>query len=653
MTASEFAFLALGLVFGVSAGILLIGLIRSRPAAPRTIRVTMVAGDVPRRRAATLSEDAFATFAEPAAGGPGDRDDVEEYAAELVAQDRTIVRSRGEPPAGAGDPASSRPARRRPIARRIAAAAARDRAAATNLPPFALPASLIASDWGTIVPSRPPAIAIPIHAETDWTLAALRRVAAVTADEAIRGNGSGVLVAREARPRTAEEWRGSLDSLPHGGDNGANAGTAGGVGATNGASAINAMSSAGAGRVVAFAAQVPASAVRLDNGFGPPSGARDDDPCAGLRTTAEERCAVATRARERADATYDGLLAAHRAYDEHITAAERASIAGDQRAIRSAKEAAQNEFRASRGAAMTKDGVEAAARDWLSEINRINNLARDAALQLERERQTAETLVATIERLTVAAEASRIAADSADAACASARRALDECEQSDATQPVSGEPVEEALGREWVDPEREPDDDAVLVAATRVADADERPIVRLLRGHHETLGGLVDELAGPEPQERRRWQLALAKLVDAIVARSIEASILIFPAEHLFWAAFTRSQQRDIAAALSSLGYRFDGLGGWSDERIPSQRDLSLAVGYAGLDPMRIRRWPTEEETAELYRDVEVAADEYLSTAARGLTLGELITALGRRADALTEVWNEWPRLRPLLLGPG
>jgi hypothetical protein len=302
---------------------------------------------------------------------------------------------------------------------------------------------------------------------------------------------------------------------------------------------------------------------------------------------------------------------------------------------------------------MTKDGVEAAARDWLSEINRINNLARDAALQLERERQTAETLVATIERLTVAAEASRIAADSADAACASARRALDECEQSDATQPVSGEPVEEALGREWVDPEREPDDDAVLVAATRVADADERPIVRLLRGHHETLGGLVDELAGPEPQERRRWQLALAKLVDAIVARSIEASILIFPSEHLFWAAFTRSQQRDIAAALSSLGYRFDGLGGWSDERIPSQRDLSLAVGYAGLDPMRIRRWPTEEETAELYRDVEVAADEYLSTAARGLTLGELITALGRRADALTEVWNEWPRLRPLLLGPG
>ena len=35
---------------------------------------------------------------------------------------------------------------------------------------------------------------------------------------------------------------------------------------------------------------------------------------------------------------------------------------------------------------------------------------------------------------------------------------------------------------------------------------------------------------------------------------------------------------------------------GFADERVPSQRDLSLAVGYAGLDPMRIRRWPTEAE---------------------------------------------------------
>jgi hypothetical protein len=83
---------------------------------------------------------------------------------------------------------------------------------------------------------------------------------------------------------------------------------------------------------------------------------------------------------------------------------------------------------------------------------------------------------------------------------------------------------------------------------------------------------------------------------------------------------------------------------------VPTQRDLSLAVGYAGLDPMRVRPWPTEAEIGELFREVAVAADEYLAEAAGGLTLGELVSMLGRRADALTEVWNDWARLRPLLL---
>jgi hypothetical protein len=79
-------------------------------------------------------------------------------------------------------------------------------------------------------------------------------------------------------------------------------------------------------------------------------------------------------------------------------------------------------------------------------------------------------------------------------------------------------------------------------------------------------------------------------------------------------------------------------------------RDLSLAVGYAGIDPARIRRWPNEAELAELFRDVRVAADEYVASAAGGLTLGELVTLLGRRADALTDLWNDWGSVRPVLL---
>ena len=145
---------------------------------------------------------------------------------------------------------------------------------------------------------------------------------------------------------------------------------------------------------------------------------------------------------------------------------------------------------------------------------------------------------------------------------------------------------------------------------------------------------------------RSRWPIS----TDAIVADAIAASALDFPTDHPFWGPFNRSQGRDIAAALSSLGYRFDGLGGWVDDRYPSQRDLSLALGYAGLDPMRMRHWPNDAEMATLFQEVEVAAAEHLANTAGDLTLGELVAMLGRRADGLADIWNDWGRIRPVLL---
>ena len=112
----------------------------------------------------------------------------------------------------------------------------------------------------------------------------------------------------------------------------------------------------------------------------------------------------------------------------------------------------------------------------------------------------------------------------------------------------------------------------------------------------------------------------------------------------------TIKKERDIARALASLGHRFDGQGGWVDERLPTQRELTLALGYAGFDAMRVRQWPNEHETAELFRDVEVAADEYLAGVAGDLTLAEMVDMLGRRADGLVELWNHWGRIRLLLL---
>ncbi|MGH2475071.1 MAG: hypothetical protein ACRDIL_07380, partial [Candidatus Limnocylindrales bacterium] len=76
MTASEFAFLALGLILGLAAGAALIEIIRARPPSTREVRVTVATDAIPRRRAATLADDAFSeplTSAEPARGGPADR----------------------------------------------------------------------------------------------------------------------------------------------------------------------------------------------------------------------------------------------------------------------------------------------------------------------------------------------------------------------------------------------------------------------------------------------------------------------------------------------------------------------------------------------------------------------------------------------------
>jgi hypothetical protein len=91
-------------------------------------------------------------------------------------------------------------------------------------------------------------------------------------------------------------------------------------------------------------------------------------------------------------------------------------------------------------------------------------------------------------------------------------------------------------------------------------------------------------------------------------------------------------------------------MGGFADGRVPAARDLSLAVGYAGLEAMRIRTWPREAEIALMYEGAVVAADEWLADQAGDLSLGRMVDALGNRAADLADVWNTWGRVRPALL---
>lgn len=629
MTASEFAFLSLGLVLGILTGAALVEVLRSRPPAPREIRLTVTPDSVPRRRASTLSEDAFVLPGpEPAHGGPGDRRQT--IRAGEAATGRTGVRS-PLGPAGAGDPSSSLPLSR-----------------FTALPQ---PVPVFVRGWSGLLPSAiasgvgAVSIAVPVRHETDWTLQQLRSAAAGVAERALHDQRltiAAILEPLAAGPRGAGASLADGSAAP-----GPKGSAAPGTDGT-----ATAAAAADADPVPDPPSSPAAAAVP-----GPPSDASgdaaegSDDNCSDVKRVAEERCAVANIARTQAETAHDALRAAQRAYDDHHARSEEAALATDPRAIRTAKDAAQQAFRGARAAAASPDAVETAARDWLTEINRINRAARDAGAVVVRERESANALVTTIERLTVDADAARIAAESANAACLVAREAVAECQEAAATRASTSWPRVPGTGTGIADDRW--GDESELEAAFTATGAGEPAILRLLRGDRATLGRLVGQLAGEDPAERRRWQLALAGLVDALIARSIEASALTFPLGHPFWAGFSQQQNRDIVAALSSLGYRFDGLGGWADGRVPTQRDLSLAVGYAGLDPMRIRPWPTDDDLATLFREVVVAADEYLADAAGGLTLGELVTLLGRRADSLADLWNEWGRVRPLLLAGG
>jgi len=616
VTASEFSFLALGLILGLVTGAALVELVRARPPAAHEVRLT-VAHDAIPRRSTTLADDAFTSAGpEPARGGPADRRWATGAVPTGVLDRRTTVRfgaaaaagSTGATAAGstAATAAGSTAGRGAAPAPATGGASMAGAIPITPGPDTPMPGRIMepALPLTGVPPGRstgPNAalIGIPISSGDDPVFTALRLAALTTAPDSDR------TVGRRSNPSTEP----APEAAP----------TA--VGAST---AVALLDPPGAGSTDAAPVAV--------------------ERCAEERRLAEERCELATRARAQADAAAGALRVAQRSYDAHEATALEAASRADPRAIHAAKEAAQGGFRSAVGAATSPDALEAAARDWLTEINRINNDARDAGTVAAREHAAAAAVGATLERLSLEADAARIGADNADAVCLSARVAVAECDEraiSDSAAflvpPQTKAPEMPRL-----------DEDETLGLALEAGGAPR--IFRMLHGDRVAMMTVVTGLAGDDPDARRRWQLLMTGLVEAIIADAIVAGYLEFPEGHAFWGSFTRAQNRDITQALSSLGYRFDGLGGWIDGRYPSQRDMSLALGYAGLDPMRVRQWPNEEATATLYRDVEVAGDEYLAGVAGDLTLAEMVTMLGRRADGLAEVWNQWGRIRTMLL---
>jgi hypothetical protein len=392
VSAGEFAFLAFGLVLGIGAGAALLELVRSRPPAPREVRLTVSQDSVPRR-AATLASATPLESVGPAPFGPGDR----------RATDRDWTSAPG------------------PVADRDGVAVAADGTAVQAAAP--LPVDAVARP---LEPARPdvevpPLVGIAIEPEADPVFASIRRASLVTVAAGVgRGGGKGSEEDGSVPPSAV----GSGADEAWGGASAIAVGAAAVSGASDTASDTRpagepaALSGTGDDGNAGSPGPSPADVV-----VGEAAGS-DSGPCAELRRAAEERCAIADGLARQAEAAAATLRGRQRESDEHETNATKAADECDPRQLRAAKEAAQHEFRVSSASAASAGAVEAAARTWLGEINRINRVAREAALTGRREREAAAGLVPVLERLSVEADAARINAESGREACLAAREAL-------------------------------------------------------------------------------------------------------------------------------------------------------------------------------------------------------------------------------------
>ncbi len=681
---SEIAFLAVGLVFGSAIGGAIMEAIRSRPAPRREVRLTIAPNSIHPRPGVTLANAERSDAHAPIPGSPEDgawpdllAHPASETGHSAVAPQPMVPRRTPVPsgPVGVSDAAVAIP-----VDRPAAVPVRRDAGEASDPRPGPSDrSSAIAGrlgSYGAVTmldptsPSRRPGAA----ASAGGRAPSVSRPGETTRPGPDPAPGSAGEVLRKVLAGAAEPEPDRVRARPPAERPPVRVSSAA-VGVVTGEArptpapttppaALSASSRAGAELARAAAELARATASSDAGGLepGPVAGgtpdagsAVDADPCDSLRMLVQERCAVATTAREQARVAADALRDAQRAYDDLRERVEQTQALIDPREVVAEKEALHRGFRAATAGAANAEATEQAAREWLNQINALNARTREGGRVVESGSAQLRDALPRLERLTVEADAARIGAEGAEVACREAREALARCEEPQAEAAAaavaagSGKPPW-AAAQSWpasVAPPPEP-------TPTEPIDAGDQPvIVRVLGGDRGARESLVAAMAGDDAELGREWQIRLAQLVDAISARAIEDGYLDLPDDDPFWGLFPDRERREIVGALSALGFRFDGMGGFADDRVPATRDLSLAVGYAGLDRMRIRAWPHENELAGLYAHASVAAAEWLAHEAGDLSLGEMVDALGGRASDLADLWNAWGRLRPSLLAVG
>jgi hypothetical protein len=140
-------------------------------------------------------------------------------------------------------------------------------------------------------------------------------------------------------------------------------------------------------------------------------------------------------------------------------------------------------------------------------------------------------------------------------------------------------------------------------------------------------------------------------LRDAIISAGRTACAYNFAPRHTFWSQFTLGEARALAAALATLGRRFDGQDGWYGGVVATPREMAMAISLAGREPRSVRPQPSQSDIDTLWAGTTVSATEFLFTNAPDLRVEALMGLVGKRADALNELWDNWGRVRPTLLG--
>ena len=365
------------------------------------------------------------------------------------------------------------------------------------------------------------------------------------------------------------------------------------------------------------------------------------DECAELRATVEQVCAQAREAKIAHDVAAERIRELRR----ELTAAQHKrdeAVAAEDPSLRAAeKTAALDSYRLARTTAADEDELREATAVYARTIDRINrerNLRQRAVHKMETTVADIETAIGEAERTE---QSSRMRADQTEAACLDARVRLAACEEG-----AGG--AAEAEHADVFEPHAATGGHAVAISGS----ADGAPLVieSLVSGDRlalELTATRVAEHTGASPAEA---QLQLQELVDATVSAASAAGYLVFDTSHRFWSALTFEEARDTIAALERLGFVLEPAEGWHAGRAPAPSDLSMALAYAGLDARNMRDLPTAEELAALPGSIAVDARAFLVAEAPRLTVDNVVHALGRRAETLESLWDEWGQVRPILL---